>query len=673
MSEDSEEACLVRPHSPSLTGPSHPLGTMQYTHGPSGGPQNTAPTSSQIHTSTRGSQSHESESGELIDYNDEIVMSQFHADAIKQAGCGKFQLIAALVVGMGLAGHAIQVYAVFYILPSAELEYCILDNEKSWLGSITLLGLGFGAFFWGGLASRAGRRKALLSCLAVSAVFSGKIFLNYLNFILNYNTLFLFIVIAAFMPTYGPFMMARFCSAAGFGGVLPAASSYICELTPSNSRGRILGLLGAFGVMGGLIAGGLAILTVPETGQMVILENKEHFSAWHRYLLLCTLPTIFSILGLFWLPESPRFLLENGREVEALQIYQKIYRNNRTRGGYSLTELELPGVRRRTTAPPSVLAEMAQSINLFCESFVQIFNKTHFKTTIILLVTWSIVIFIYHGMTFYIVHYTKRIQEDEYSNHTVRRESEHYDTHLFNMSLDNIIYTDCIFINCTFSRIFLSHIQFINCSFIDTEFTNVKTSRTFFHNSSFDEVRFIDTDITESQLINCKMRNTTTVRLRVSCDRDFDFNIYLEKTWQSHLGGLLPSVIAMLLVGELVHRIEKNRVATLCFTLSGVLLATFGFLYRGEEIVWTAGTAQGLMLAGLSALTILAVETYSTSLRCTAIGLFVCGGHIGALVSTPIFTALPVISSKFAAILSTISIVIPVLLSTGLKDSCALL
>jgi len=43
-----------------------------------------------------------------------------------------------------------------------------------------------------------------------------------------------------------------------------------------------LGLLGALGATGGLIAGGLAVLTVPSTGQALMLENKEHFSAWHR-------------------------------------------------------------------------------------------------------------------------------------------------------------------------------------------------------------------------------------------------------------------------------------------------------------------------------------------------------------------------------------------------------
>lgn len=105
--------------------------------------------------------------------------------------------------------------------------------------------------------------------------------------------------------------------------------SYLCELTPVCSRARILGLLGACGITGGIVAGGVAILTVPQTGKSVIIENKEHFSAWHRYLLLITFPTLGAVLGLFWLPESPRYLLESGQEVDALAIYQVYLFKNR--------------------------------------------------------------------------------------------------------------------------------------------------------------------------------------------------------------------------------------------------------------------------------------------------------------------------------------------------------
>lgn len=201
MSDESEEACLVNPKSPSLTGV--PAGGMPYTDGIQSAALTHQQQQQQNSRSSRGSQqSHESETGELIDYNDEVVLSQFHSDAIKQvfnshllivngllnnflslfekAGCGRFQFIASIIAGLALAGHAIQVYSVFYIMPSAEVEFCILGNEKSWLGNITLLGLGVGALMWGGLAGRTGRRKTLLSCLAVSAVFSGNFHVFYI-------------------------------------------------------------------------------------------------------------------------------------------------------------------------------------------------------------------------------------------------------------------------------------------------------------------------------------------------------------------------------------------------------------------------------------------------------------------------------------------------------------
>lgn len=192
MTDESEEACLVNPKSPTQAS-TH--GGMPYTDGLHTTDSNRGhPSSRQSHAASRQSQG----TDDAYDINDDIILSQFHADAIKQvrsklltprflpivkrhnfwfqAGFGKFQCVASLIVGLGLAGHVIQVYSIFYILPSAEVEYCILDDEKNWVGNITLIGIGCGALLWGALAGRNGRRRALLSCLAVSGVFSGNIF-----------------------------------------------------------------------------------------------------------------------------------------------------------------------------------------------------------------------------------------------------------------------------------------------------------------------------------------------------------------------------------------------------------------------------------------------------------------------------------------------------------------
>lgn len=85
MADESEEACLVNPKSPIS---SHPPGGMPYTDGINlsaqsqiSGPQSA---SSQHMQSSR--QSHET--GDQYDINDDIILSQFHADAIKQVRQG---------------------------------------------------------------------------------------------------------------------------------------------------------------------------------------------------------------------------------------------------------------------------------------------------------------------------------------------------------------------------------------------------------------------------------------------------------------------------------------------------------------------------------------------------------------------------------------------------------
>lgn len=78
---------------------------------------------------------------------------------------------------------------MYFLLDISVLNSCVFI-----LGNITLMGLALGGLFWGGLGDRIGRRRSLLSAMSVHALFSG---------------------VATFMPTYGTFMCARFCSAIG--------------------------------------------------------------------------------------------------------------------------------------------------------------------------------------------------------------------------------------------------------------------------------------------------------------------------------------------------------------------------------------------------------------------------------------------------------------------------
>ncbi|KAL3280084.1 hypothetical protein HHI36_017590, partial [Cryptolaemus montrouzieri] len=111
----------------------------------------------------------------------------FHEDALSQSTVGRAQLILAIVLGFGLAADCILISIMEYIVPLSEVHLCIGDIEKQWLISATFLALAGGSFSWGILGDHLGKRRALISALSVTLIFSG---------------------VATVMPTYGTFMTA---------------------------------------------------------------------------------------------------------------------------------------------------------------------------------------------------------------------------------------------------------------------------------------------------------------------------------------------------------------------------------------------------------------------------------------------------------------------------------
>lgn len=85
MTDESEEACLVNPKSPTQA---NPLGGMPYTDGLPTTESNQGQSSSRQHHSA-SRQNHGND--EQYDINDDIILSQFHADAIKQV-CTKLKV-----------------------------------------------------------------------------------------------------------------------------------------------------------------------------------------------------------------------------------------------------------------------------------------------------------------------------------------------------------------------------------------------------------------------------------------------------------------------------------------------------------------------------------------------------------------------------------------------------
>lgn len=109
------------------------------------------------------------------------------------------------------------------------------------------------------------------------------------------------------------FAFFRFIGGLGIGASTIAAPSYISEIAPSKDRGRLVSLY-QFNIVFGILIAFLSNYILSDTG--------EH--AWRWMLGIQVVPALIYTLLIFYIPESPRWLLSNNNHVKAAQILKQI-------------------------------------------------------------------------------------------------------------------------------------------------------------------------------------------------------------------------------------------------------------------------------------------------------------------------------------------------------------
>lgn len=136
------------------------------------------------------------------------------------------------------------------------------------------------------------------------------------------------------------------------GGSGPVIWSYFAEFQPKSKRGSMLSFMAAFWTLGNLFVAGLAWLIIP-TG-IGYTSTSFIYNSWRIFLLICALPSFAVAVLLFFLPESPKFLLSKGRSDEALEIFRSIYSINtgKDRSEYPVKHLILDDLPSHQKAKP---------------------------------------------------------------------------------------------------------------------------------------------------------------------------------------------------------------------------------------------------------------------------------------------------------------------------------
>jgi SP family arabinose:H+ symporter-like MFS transporter len=165
-------------------------------------------------------------------------------------------------------------------------------------GASAILGCIPGAMCAGFLSDRFGRRKVLFLCAILYAV-SG--------------------LLSAIPRTFGEFLVARFISGLGIGASSMICPVYIAELAPAARRGR-LGSLFQLGIVVGIFLTLLINARIQGLGD----EAWNAASGWRWMLGAEVAPAALLMALIFFVPESPRWLIGVGRDAEARRILENV-------------------------------------------------------------------------------------------------------------------------------------------------------------------------------------------------------------------------------------------------------------------------------------------------------------------------------------------------------------
>lgn len=165
-----------------------------------------------------------------------------------------------------------------------------------------LLGAAVGALIAGRLADRIGRRRTMLV--------SGIVFL-------------VTAVLTALAPGSVLFTVFRFLSGIGVGAASVVSPAYIAEVSPAPIRGRLTSLQ-QMGIVVGILIAFLVDYWITLAAGGVNAPYWFGLEAWRCMFLTEAVPALVFIAASLFIPESPRFLVANKRDQEALAVLRRI-------------------------------------------------------------------------------------------------------------------------------------------------------------------------------------------------------------------------------------------------------------------------------------------------------------------------------------------------------------
>ena len=169
------------------------------------------------------------------------------------------------------------------------------------VGSL-LIGCAVGAFFAGRLADIVGRRSVMIIAALLFVVGA---------------------LVQGWTDVHALFVAARFAGGMAVGAASVLSPLYISEVAPANIRGRLSTVQQVMIITGLTAAFVVNYFLAQSAGSS--LGDVAGIAAWRWMYLAQAVPAMVFLVALFFIPESPRYLVSRGRADEASKVLTGLF------------------------------------------------------------------------------------------------------------------------------------------------------------------------------------------------------------------------------------------------------------------------------------------------------------------------------------------------------------
>ncbi|KAG8246318.1 hypothetical protein J6590_087126 [Homalodisca vitripennis] len=227
-------------------------------------------------------------------------------DAITLTGHGKFQYILMALCGFIYSCCSLSTTTLSFVLPAAQYDFDLTSSDKGILNTAPLWGMVGGAYIWGNFADSRGRKFVLLYSLLIDSIAA---------------------TLSSLCQSYRLFFFCRFFNGFGIIGATSIVFAYLGEFMDPTRRDNYLSRLELFWTFG--------IIALPVIGTVILtrswavgFEGVFVFNSWRLFVLTCGIPSLIGVILIAGMPESPRFLLLQGKDEKTKKVLVRMFTTN---------------------------------------------------------------------------------------------------------------------------------------------------------------------------------------------------------------------------------------------------------------------------------------------------------------------------------------------------------